>query len=65
MLFTYVFLNRFGMEQRESYKELLEALRVVARDHETHTRIPLEVFGKGESYTQQELLLLCHKHNLL
>lgn len=64
-MYTYTYLNRYGFEQSETFKTLKEALKVIARHHEQNQNIPLILRGGREVYQQQDLLLLCHKYQLL
>lgn len=64
-MYTYTYLNRYGYEQSENFKTLRDALIRVARHHEQNQNIPLVLRGGREVYRQQEILLLCHKYNLL
>ena len=64
-MYTYTYLNRYGYEQSESYKTLKEALISIARSYEENIKTPLILRGGREVYHQQDILLLCHKYNLI
>jgi hypothetical protein len=60
--YRYIYKSRV---MTSSYSSLMHALRVVAKDVNSGTKIPLELVTENKRYIQQDILLLCRQYGVL